>query len=321
MYKYLIAMLCYSSSVFACDFCGCSPSVMNSDVLALQPQSSVGTSLSFKNYKYIISDANLKQTRIVTQSFFVSYAPKKWVDIRLSLPITWMLNQYNTIDETTPKLKEKKFGVGDLMLFSNFNVLSKPGLGNRKVGHIVNLGFGMSFPTGSKKNSINELLQDFNFGTQMVAFYFSGTYSLSVKNWSLVNSALIKINMYNKDRIKYGNIYSYQLATNYTQTLKKISLTPIVGIKADFSQRNLHNNIIQPISGGWELAATIGLQCAVKDFAFNLNLLQPFAQELSKGNLRDKTGFNCTFRYQIKRKTKMKKEMKTPISSLPKLTS
>lgn len=305
MYKIIIALMCCFSSAYACDFCGCSPSVMNTDVLSLQPQSSVGTSLQYRKYKHIVSDANVKQTQIVTQTFFVSYAPKKWIDIRLSMPITWMFNEYKVQDESTPNLKEKKFGAGDLMLFSNFRVFSKPAFGQKKAGHIINLGYGMSFPTGSKKTSTNELLQDFNFGTQTVAFYFSGTYSLSVKNWALVNSVLVKLNMYNRDKVKYGNMYSYQLAANYTKFIKQVAITPIVGIRTDISQKNLHNKIIQQKSGAWTIAANIGIQCAIKEFAFNVSVFQPIAQKVSAGNIIEKTGFNCMFRYQINRKKKI----------------
>ena len=307
MYKIIIAFMCCFSSAYACDFCGCSPAIMNTDVLSLQPQSSVGTSVQYRNFKHVVSDANVKQTQIVTQSVYVSYAPKKWVDIRLSMPITWMFNQYKVQDESTPNLKEKKFGAGDLMLFSNFRVFSKPGLGNKKVGHIVNLGYGMSFPTGSKKASTNELLQDFNFGTQTVAFYFSGTYSLSIKNWALVNAALVKLNMYNKDNIRYGNMYSYQLAANYTHFVKQVAITPIVGIRTDISQKNLHNKIIQQKSGSWTFAASIGIQCTIKEFSFNVSVFQPMAQKVSAGNVKEKTGFNCLLRYQIKMKPKVPK--------------
>ena len=310
--------MCCFSSAYACDFCGCSPAVMNTDVLSIQPQTTVGTSLQYKNFKHLVSDANVKRTQILTQTFFVSYAPKKWVDIRLSMPLIWMFNQYKVQDKNTPNLQEKKFGVGDLLLFSNFRVFTKPGFGTKKVGHIVNLGYGMSFPTGSKKASTNVWLQDFNFGTQMVAFYFSGTYSMSIKNWSLVNTALVKLNMYNKDKVKYGNMYSYQLAANYTRFVKQVALTPIVGIRTDISQKNLSNKIIQSKSGGYTIAANIGLQCAYKEFAINVSVSQPMAQKLSAGNIQEKTGFNCMVLYQIKNKTKVVNEIKEPISSQPK---
>lgn len=300
--------MCCISSTYACDFCGCSPAVMNTDVLALQPQTAIGTSVQYKNFEHLVSDANLKRTQIVSQTFFVSYAPKKWVDIRLSMPITWMFNQYKVQDKNTPNLKEKKFGAGDLMLFSNFKVFSKPGIGSKKVGHIVNIGYGMSFPTGSKKNSTNVWLQDFNFGTQMIAFYFSGTYSLSIKNWSVVNAALVKINLVNKDKVKYGNMYSYQIAANYTRFVKQIAIIPIVGIRTDYSQHNISNNIIQSKSGSWSLAANIGLQCTIDDFAFNVSVSQPMAQNISGGNIQEKTGFSCMARYNIKMKPKIKPE-------------
>lgn len=314
MKKYLAVMLlCYSVQLFSCDFCGCSPTVMNTDVMSIQPQSSAGTSLQYRSYAYKTSSVNLKNTHVATQTFFVSYAPKKWVDIRLSMPLIWMVNKYKMVNENTPKIKETKFGAGDLLLFSNFRVVAKPPIGNKKVGHVVNLGYGMSFPTGSKKTSENVLLQDFNFGTQMIAFYFSGAYSLSVKKWGLVNAALVKINMYNKDKVKYGNMYSYQISANYTHSFKHVLLTPIIGIRSDISSKNLHNNIIQNKSGGWALAFDASLQCTIKDFAFNVGISQPVVQKISAGEMVQKTGVTAMLRYQIKRKPKIVNEAQSSI--------
>jgi hypothetical protein len=307
MYKYFLAVLCcYYNSIFACDFCGCSPAVMNIDVMSLHPQSSIGTSVQYRRFSHLLSDANLKQTQITTQSFSVSYAPKKWVDLSLSLPLIWMINDYKELDGSIASLKEKKFGIGDLMLFSNFRVLTRPAFGGKRVGHILNVGFGLGLPTGSKKSSANELLQNFNFGTQMLSFYFSGTHSMSIKNWSLSNAILVKINMYNKDRIKYGNIYTYQAATNYTFFLKKISITPVMGIRSDITQKNLYNSIIQKKSGAWTVSANIGFQILFKNLSVNLNVLQPVVQKISEGNIKEKTGFYCNVRYQIKHKVKVK---------------
>jgi hypothetical protein len=278
---------------------------MSTDVLSLQPQSSVSTSIQYRNFKHLVSDANIKQTQVVTQNFIVSYAPKKWIDLRISMPIIWMFNRYNSIDANTPALKEKKFGAGDLILFSNFRVYARPPGGDKKFGHIFNLGYGMSFPTGNKKSSVNELLQDFNFGTQMVGFYFSGTYSLSYKNWALQNVALVKLNMYNKDDIKYGNVYSYQLAANYTQAVRKVYLMPVLGMRIDVQQKNLHYQYIQAKSGAWILELNAALQCSVKNFSFSIHVSQPVAQKVSGGNILERTGFGCMARYILKKKNKM----------------
>ena len=308
MYKFLFSvLLCYYGSIYACDFCGNSPALLNTDILSVQPQSSIGTSVQYRNYKFLTSNENMKRSQIVTQNFFVSYAPKSWVDIRLSMPIMWMLNDYIEINQNTPKLKEKKFGPGDMILFSNFRVLSKPAIGNRRVGHTLNLGTGMSFPTGSKKESANLILQDFNFGTQTVSFLFSGTYSMSINNWGLVNAAFVRLNIYNKNHTKYGNSYTYQITGNYTHFFNHITVIPMLGLKFDASQKNLHNSIIQPRSGSWDVAANIGLQCVVKDFSFYLSVVQPMAKRVSANTIKEKTSFNCTLRYVIERKKKFTK--------------
>jgi hypothetical protein len=251
-----------------------------------------------------MSDANMNRTQIITQNFFVSYAPKKWVDLRLSMPITWMYNRYNTIDANTPQLHEKKFGAGDLLLFSNFRVYGRPPGDTKKVGHVFNLGYGMSFPTGSKKSSVNELLQDFNFGTETLAFYFSGTYSMSYKSWGIMNVAMVKLNMYNKDDVKYGNVYSYQLSANYTKFFKKIYLTPSAGFRTDIEQKNLHHQYIQTKSGAWILEFDAALQCAIKNFVVSVNFAQPVAQKISAGAIVQKTGCGAMLRYNIKKKDK-----------------
>ncbi len=306
MYKYILAVLCCISKAYACDLCSCSPAVMNMDVLSLQPQSTVGVSTQYRNVKYLTSDVNMKRTQVLSQSYFISYAPKKWVDIRLSLPLIWMFNDYHLQDQNTPDLHEKKMGLGDLMLFSNFRVYAAQRSGKRKAGHALYLGYGMSFPTGSKRASSNQLLQDFNFGTQSVAYYCSGMYSLSIKNWGLVNAALVKLNMYNKDRIRYGHLYTYQLSANYTHYFTKgCTITPMLGVRSDIAQKNLKNAIRQPLSGSWMVSANIGIQVGYRGFIVMANLFQPVAQNTSEKTILQKTGVSATLRYEIKRKNKL----------------
>ena len=94
MYKIIIAFMCCFSSAYACDFCGCSPSVMNSDLLSLQPQSSVGINTIYKGYQYKNNENGLTKSHLVSTNLSVAYAPKKWVELRSTLPLIWMMNQY-----------------------------------------------------------------------------------------------------------------------------------------------------------------------------------------------------------------------------------
>ncbi len=314
MYKYLLAALCCINSLYACDFCGCSPTVLNADVLSLQPQNSVGTSVQYRNYKHLVSDFNAKRTQIVTQNFYVSYAPAKWVDLRASLPVLWMINDYLKLDANTPKLQEKKAGIGDFILFSNFRVWQHPPF-SRKAGHLINAGFGLSFPTGSKKVSENMLLQDFNFGTQAVGFLFSAAYSLSVKNWGLVNNVLIKINLKNKQQVTYGNQYSYQVSANYSAYVKHVILIPSIGLGVNIQDKNIRNDILQKKSGAWNLALNYGLQFTIRGITFSASATHPLAQKTSDGNILQLSGFNCLLKYQLpQRKSEKKKETDSYIS-------
>jgi hypothetical protein len=273
------------------------------DVLGLQPQSMLSLATAYRKYDFNYSDIDLRKAYSVTQSLTVSYAPAKWVDIRLNLPLVWMKNRYDITEENSIAT-EKHFGLGDLQLFGNFKAWSKPGLGNKKAGQQLNLGFGMELPTGGKQASQNELLQNFNFGSQSVDFLFSGIYSLSIRKWGITQAGWIKINTYNKERVKFGNMYSYQLMGNYSAGLKHSMLIPTVGIKTEIASHNLNKNIIQSLSGYWIVSLSYGLSWMKKNWKIGAMVQHPLAQWTSNGEINQKTDFSINFTYQFIKKSK-----------------
>lgn len=118
MYKIFFALMCCIGNAYSCDFCGGSPSVMNSDLLSIQPQSFIGINTNYRNYKYANPENGLNRTDLLSTNLTIAYAPKKWVELRANLPIIWMSNTYKNVNENT-------FGIGDMSLIGNFKAINK----------------------------------------------------------------------------------------------------------------------------------------------------------------------------------------------------
>lgn len=308
MYKFIIAFMCCYSSVYACDFCGCSPSVMSSDLSNLQPQTSISTTTSYKKYQYLTSDVGLQQTHIVAQQLSVSYAPKNWVELRTTLPLVWMQNNYATI-------AEKKFGIGDMNIFSSFKVWSKSPLKHkRKLGQQLNFGVGIELPTGKNIQSLQEISQQFMFGSKSVDILLSGIYSLSIQKFGFITAVFAKINTPNKAEIRYGNNFVFQLIGNYSANTKRCMLMPNIGMKADYTQKNIYRHIIQSKSGGYALYATYGLDIMVKNWNLSGRFEHAFVQHIANNSLKEKTSVMLKVGYVFKQKVKQAKKRSTDTS-------
>ena len=300
MYKFIITVICcYVQVVYACDFCGCSPSVMNSDLLSLQPQSSIGINSNYKGYKYLSNENGLLKSHMVSNNLMVAYAPKNWVELRVNLPLIWMMNQYSGVKDNT-------FGIGDMSLLSNFKVVNRSPIGtNRKVGHTLLLGYGLEFPTGKNQVSDDVQLQNFTLGSKSMDFLFSVVYSMSYRKWNVIGAGLVKINTENKDKVRYGHLYSIQLGTAYTHTFKKCQLLPNMGLRAEIQQKNLHNRIIQKFTGSYALFIQYGADLNIKNFNMGVQIQHPLVQNTAFNSIKQQSNFSFKVAYIIKKKVKV----------------
>ncbi|MEZ5025867.1 MAG: hypothetical protein R2739_04730 [Chitinophagales bacterium] len=303
MYKYIIVLMLFVQNAYACDFCGCSPSVMSSDLANLQPQTSISTSTSYKLYQYLSSEEGLKQTHIVAQQISLSYAPKNWVELRTTLPLVFIQNNY-------ADSREKKFGVGDMNIFAAFKAWTKSPLeSKREIGQLLNFGFGIEFPTGKNKQSIQELNQQFMFGSKSYDFLFSGIYSLSIRNFGFITNAFIKVNTPNKAGIRYGNNYTFQLLGNYAAMSKRATFIPNIGWKAEYTQKNLYHHIIQSKSGGYAFYFTYGLDVNIKNWNIGLRSENAFLQNISNKTIKEKANVMLRIGYVFNPKSKKKTDV------------
>ncbi len=277
----------------ACDLCGCNPGVFSGDFLSSDPQSYAALSSSYKQYKMLNSSTGIERIHLFNQTLTIGYAPKKWVEVRASLPYSIMVNQY-------ANAKQRATGLNDITLFVNFKIWSKLGCNTKyKFSHQLNAGIGIEFPSGrNTSNSLDEL-QNFTFGSKSFDVPFSLMYILGYKKWSLIQFAYMKFNTTNKDKVRYGNMYTYQISESYTHTFKKVSLIPNAGFRVEFQDKNLHNTIIQKRSGSLQCLVICGFDLRWKSFSGGLAFQQPVWQNTANYTIKQNSTLTLNLRYQF----------------------
>lgn len=298
MYKIIIAIICCFSSAYACDFCGGATATLNNDLLSLQPQSSIGITTNYKAYKYYNNENNLQRTHMTSATLVGAYAPKKWIELKLLLPFVSFVNKYTTA-------KDKTFGLSDMSINANFRAVSRSPIGTtKKVGHVLVIGFGIELPTGSNNISSDVQLQNFTLGSRSVDFNLSAIYSLSYHNWSFITAFMSKVNTANKEKIRYGHLYSFLIGTTYTKSFKKFQLLPNAGLNYEIQQKNLHKNIIQKYSGSQILALQYGTDFMVKKWNIGFQVKHPLTQQIAHNTIKQSSSFLVKCTYIIKRNKK-----------------
>ncbi len=286
--------------VNACDLCGCNPGVFSGDFLSSEPQSYAALSSSYKQYKMLDSSSAVERIHLFNQTLTIGYSPKSWVELRLMLPYSLMVNQYAAD-------KKQSVGLNDITLFGNFRIINKLACNTKhQFGHQLNIGAGVEFPAGQNIANTMDELQNFTFGSRSFDVPMSLTYLLSYKNWSLIQFVYMKFNTVNKEKVRYGSMYTYQLSASYQHNFKKIAFLPNTGLRFEFQDRNLRKNIIQHFSGTKLLLLTAGFDIKWKMLSGGLSLQQPLWQNTANFTIKQKNTITLNLRYQfpkIKKKT------------------
>ncbi|HNL84826.1 MAG TPA: hypothetical protein PKO18_06285, partial [Chitinophagales bacterium] len=148
------------AKVNACDLCGCNPGVFSGDFLSSEPQSYAALSSSYKQYKMLDSSSAVERIHLFNQTLTIGYSPKNWVELRLMLPYSLMINQYAAE-------KKQSVGLNDITLFGHFRIINKLACNTKhQFGHQLNIGAGVEFPTGKNIANTMDELQNFTFGSR-----------------------------------------------------------------------------------------------------------------------------------------------------------
>lgn len=266
----------YISKSSGCDVCSSVSNGFNLDISGQQTTNSVGIGYRFIPFKNS-TEANSNLSMINMVDVYGSYSPVKNFVIISSLSYI-----HSIIKEQ--ELKSTFSGLGDMSLLFNYKALSKSPEKNSNIKHELSFVAGIELPTGKYVNDVDNLpLQQ--TGSRSVDFLAGVNYQVSLGDWWISNSNILKINTTNKYDYRFGNSYWSAIYAAYSLKKTKHLIRPMIGIDALHQQRNVKEDIYQNMTGGTLLRSVAGTSYKVKDFQISLLTQIPIYQGMNNINI------------------------------------
>ncbi|MDI9866458.1 hypothetical protein QM480_19105 [Flectobacillus sp. DC10W] len=290
--RFKIFLLIFCCTFFyesrACDICGCSN---GNAFFGILPQSHRGF-LGLR-YRYSNFDSHLNSQLLKTKESFHTtelwgrFYPLKKVQILAFVPYN-----FNAQTQILPNITNTIQGLGDITILGHYNVLNTFWDSTaHQVNHNLMLGLGVKAPTGKFKydqNSVEEVANpNFQLGTGSTDFLVNAIYTVRYDQWGLNTDITYKINTENSNQYRYGNKLTTALTAFYAKGFGQgNTLMPNAGVYWEYAQNDHDKGIINKDTGGYWASANIGCEAFFKKFSFGVTHQMPFAQELSRGELK-----------------------------------
>lgn len=192
-------------------------------------------------------------------------------------------------DNTEQTLK----GIGDATVLAYYNVLRQTpdSIISIKPEHALQIGGGVKLPTGSfdAANIEGSVNPSFQLGTGSWDYILATNYGITHRNWGLSTLLNYTIKTENSKNYLFGNQWNVALNTYKTYYVStSISLTPQVGLGAEFFEENKEFDLVVPDTGGDVYFARFGLETNYNRYALGISSMIPISQNLNEGKVEVK---------------------------------
>jgi hypothetical protein len=183
-------------------------------------------------------------------------------------------------------------GFGDATFLVNYRVLGANCTSKWK--HNLLAGGGMKLPTGTYDSysiKYNEGLPNMQPGTLSYDFILNTNYTLQHTNTGINTDVSYVITTANPDKYKFGNRLNAGLLLFHTIGIKQFKLIPQLGTRFEFAGSDYDNynmGIMNDMSGGNQLYASVGMQAYYKKAGVQASLYKPVSQHYAGGQVSNK---------------------------------
>jgi hypothetical protein len=273
----LFIFFSYISKSSACDVCSGVSNGFNLDISGQQTTNSVGIGYRYIPFKTLNENtSNLSMINMV--DVYGSYSPVKNFVIISSISYI-----HSIIKEQ--ESRQTFSGLGDMSLLFNYKALSKIPEKNSNIKHELSFVAGLELPTGKYINDVDNLpLQQ--TGSRSVDFLSGVNYQVSLGDWWISNSNILKINTTNKFEYRFGNSYWSAIYAAYSIKKTKHLIRPMVGMDVLHQQRNVKENIYQNMTGGTLIRSVAGLGYKINDFQISFLTQIPIYQDMNNTSIK-----------------------------------
>ncbi|ULQ51281.1 transporter [Flavihumibacter fluvii] len=287
----LLMIAVFSTSILACDICGCGVGSYYIGILPEFKKRFIGIRYQHKGLKthigpngsisYLSSDETYQ-----TLDIWGAWNIGKKFRIMGFIP-------YNVNQRTSSVGSVSKSGIGDIALNGYYQVFNqRKTIHDKKLlVHSLWVGAGLKLPTGeynpADKNAVQGSQNSFQLGTGSVDGMLNAMYDLRIQDLGMNANISYKFNSANKYDYTYGNKFTVNWLTYYKIRLnKKIMVAPNAGCLFEFSakDRNKYGSTVFE-SGGQLLMGTLGAEMTFGNIGIGGNYQTPLQQNLAENTV------------------------------------
>lgn len=288
---YLLALVFTSSSVFACDICGCG---VGGSYIGILPE--FHKHVFGLRYRYNSLQSHLGTGGSITYLTSAEYyhTVELWGGWNIGKKFRLMANiPYAFNERSNQGTRLSKNGPGDITVTGFYQLFNKGKTtgGGKMMMQTLWLGAGIKLPSGkytaADKQSTSQQTNLFQLGTGSTDFILQGMYDLRLQDAGINISASYKMNTANRYDYNYGNKLSGSLQLYYKWRIgKTITLAPNAGLLYENAKKDIDEKIIADISGGSILLGMAGLEANANKIAIGAGWQSPLTQNLANGIVR-----------------------------------
>jgi len=295
--KYLIIILTAITiqRLYSCDLCGCSS---GNYFIGPFPQFNshfAGLQYSFQKFSTVLNGDNTQFSKDFYQTTELLAGTKiknKW-QIFTFVPY----NIYHS--ESDDGIKQRN-GLGDISIIGNYDLFERKYL-NRDTETVFQqlwIGVGIKLPTGKFSVDTGELISSANLqpGTGSLDFILNAMYTFQIRSWGFNFNLNYKING-SADDFKFGNRLYGTAFVFRNFHIKKIMVSPNLGLLDEKSAANMKDHAKVEDTGGNVLLSAVGIELKYKKIVFGCNAEIPISSDLSGGQTDAKLRGMCHITY------------------------
>lgn len=288
-----------STTLFACDVCGCGATNYNFGVLPQFHKNFVGLRYRYQHFE---SHPQNKGAFVNTQEIFQS--TELWGRFYLSPRLQVMgIVPYSFNTQSNYAETKRLQGLGDASILVNYNVLDKFNLKDSltTIKHNLWLGLGVKTASGKYQYDRFDFTQvanaNFQLGSGSWDALLSAIYTFRYRNFGLNANTIYRLTTKNASQYQFGNRLNSSISAFYVKQFTDWGLMPNVGIAFDSGQKDTNEGKIVIETGGYAAMLTGGLDVYRKKWSVGMNAQIPVAQNLGDGHLMTHERVNISLTY------------------------
>lgn len=199
---------------------------------------------------------------------------------------------YNFNEREAQTGNGSKNGLGDVALMGYFKLFDHSAtVGERLLVQSAWIGGGVKVPTGkyepTERLAINDSPNNFQLGTASTDFTLNAAYDIRYNDLGLNANVNYKMNTANKYDYRYGNKLTTNVLAYYKfRIANSVTVAPNAGVLYETAAKDVENEkYAVDVSGGYSLAAVVGVEVALKRLSFGANYQDIRSQNLGGGRV------------------------------------